>query len=164
MSGGGDGWDHSAYPPGGVEGTQRGGLLRCGDLADLGPPAPDAGRDASCGAQSVCGPSGGREEFGQLLLAQPHERGWERARDKEVAGGGASWVWNLAQEHFYDACQTVDWYHAMEHRSDVPELLHGEGTSAAKRWYRPAETALYNVMQSGLRWRSQTLRTGAQSR
>jgi hypothetical protein len=86
---------------------------------------------------------GGPEEFGQLLWAQAQRRGWEWARDKEVVGDGAAWVWNLAQEHFYDGCQIVEWYHALEHLSDVAGLLHGEETPAAKRWYRSAETALY---------------------
>jgi hypothetical protein len=86
---------------------------------------------------------GGPEEFGQLVWARAQQRGWEWARDKEVVGDGAVWVWRVAQTHFYDGCQIVDWYHALEHLSDVAELLYGEETPAAQRWYRSAETALY---------------------
>jgi len=50
---------------------------------------------------------------------------------------------NVAQEHFYDAREAVDWYHAMEHLSAVAGLLHGEGTPAANKWYKSAEKALY---------------------
>ena len=53
----------------------------------------------------LCGP----EVLGQVLWAQAQRRGWEWARDKEVVGDGASWVWNVAQDHFYDARQVVDW-------------------------------------------------------
>lgn len=86
---------------------------------------------------------GGPEVFGQLLWAQAQKRGWEWAREKEVVGDGADWVWNVAQDHFYDGRQVVDWYHGLEHLSDVAALLHGEGTPAAKRWYTSAETSLY---------------------
>jgi hypothetical protein len=54
---------------------------------------------------------GGPELFGQMLWAEAKRRGWEGAADKEVVGDGAAWVWNQAQEHFYDTRQAVDWYH-----------------------------------------------------
>jgi len=37
----------------------------------------------------------------------------------------------------------VDWYHATEHLGVAAKLLHGEDPPAAKRWYRRAETTLY---------------------
>jgi hypothetical protein len=86
---------------------------------------------------------GGPEWFGQLLWAEAQRRGWEWARDKQVVGDGAAWVWNVTQDYFYDAQQVVDWYHAVEHLAGIAPLLHGEGTPAAKRWYKAAQTALY---------------------
>jgi hypothetical protein len=32
-----------------------------------------------------------------------------------VIGDGALWIWNIADEPFYGACQIVDLYHAREH-------------------------------------------------
>jgi hypothetical protein len=86
---------------------------------------------------------GGPEVLGQMLWAEAKRRGWEGAKDKEAVGDGAPWIWNVAQDHFYDAQQVIDWYHAMEHLSDIASLLHGEGTPAAKRWYKSAQTTLY---------------------
>jgi len=86
---------------------------------------------------------GGAELLGQMLWAEAKQRGWEGAKDREVVGDGAPWVWNTAQDYFYDAKQVVDWYHAMEHLAGIAALLHGEGTPATKRWYKSAETALY---------------------
>ena len=86
---------------------------------------------------------GGPKELGQMLWAQAQQRGWEGARDKQVVGDGAAWVWNIAQDYFYDAYQVVDWYHGTEHLADIATLLHGEGTPAAKRWYKSAQTTLY---------------------
>lgn len=86
---------------------------------------------------------GGPERLGQMLWAEAKQRGWEGAKDREAIGDGAPWIWNLVQDHFWDARQAIDWCHALEHLSDVATLLHGEGTSAAKRWYKSAEKALY---------------------
>jgi hypothetical protein len=86
---------------------------------------------------------GGPELFGQLLWAEAQRRGWERAKDTQVVGDGAAWVWKTTRTHFFDARQAVDWYHAMEHLSDAGAMLHGEGTAGAKRWYRSAQRTLY---------------------
>jgi hypothetical protein len=86
---------------------------------------------------------GGPELFGQMVWAEAQARRWEQALDTQVVGDGAPWIWNLAGEHFYDSRQVVDWYHATEHLGVAAKLLHGEGSAAAKRWYRRAETALY---------------------
>jgi len=86
---------------------------------------------------------GGPELFGQLVWAEAQARGWEQAVDTQVVGDGAPWIRNLADEHFYDNRQVVDWYHATEHLALAAKLLHGEGSAAAKRWYKRAKTTLY---------------------
>ena len=86
---------------------------------------------------------GGPEEFGQKLWALAKAYGWERAQGRQVVGDGGPWIWNQVAEHFYDAEQTVDWYHATEHLAHVALLMHGEGTPANTRWYNATCTALY---------------------
>ena len=86
---------------------------------------------------------GGPDVFGQMMWAEAKRRGWEQAVDKEVVGDGAPWIWNLAQEHFYDGQQVVDWYHATEHLGEIAKLVHGEGTKTAHRWYNEAQKKLY---------------------
>jgi hypothetical protein len=93
---------------------------------------------------------GGAELFGQLVWAEAQARGWEQAMDTQVVGDGAPWIWNLAGEHFYDSRQVVDWYHATEHLGVAAKLLHGEGSAAAKRWYKRAETKLYQGHAEGI--------------
>ena len=66
-----------------------------------------------------------------------------QAEDSLAIGDGALWIWNLVGEHFYASHQLVDWYHATEHLASVAKTLHGEGTPAARRWYRRWETKLY---------------------
>jgi len=86
---------------------------------------------------------GGPEVFGQLLWAAAKERGWEEADDRQVIGDGIPWIWNQAQEHFYDGQQVVDWFHGTEHLAGIAKCLYGEETLGARRWYKAAQTKLY---------------------
>ena len=86
---------------------------------------------------------GGPEVFGHKAWALAKRRGWEWAKDHQAIGDGAPWIWNLVQDYYYDAQQALDWYHGTEHLAHVAVLLHGEETPAGKRWYRSAQTALY---------------------
>ncbi len=51
-----------------------------------------------------------------------------------MLGDGAKWIWNLADEHFPDAVQIVDRFHAKHHLSDVAKSIYGAGTNLAKQW------------------------------
>ena len=86
---------------------------------------------------------GGPELFGRQLWAEARQRFWMHAEDSLTLGDGASWIWNLVGEHFYDSHQLVDWYHATEHLVSAAKTLHGEGTPTGRRWYRRWETKLY---------------------
>src|SRR5213078_1316564 len=52
------------------------------------------------------------EEFGKRIYLEAWNRGWSRAETKVVMGDGPEWIWNLADQHFPDAIQIVDLYHA----------------------------------------------------
>ena len=77
------------------------------------------------------------------MWAEARGRHWERAIDNIVIGDGATWIWNLATEHFHASRQTVDWYHASEHLANAGNILYGEGSPKACRWHRSMETPLY---------------------
>jgi hypothetical protein len=86
---------------------------------------------------------GGPEDFGNLLWAEARTRGWEQVYDTQTIGDGARWIWNLANEHFFDSLQTVDWYHATEHLYIAAQLHSPDENTAMKRWYNRAETKLF---------------------
>jgi hypothetical protein len=101
---------------------------------------------------------GGPEMLGQKLWAEAKQRGWEGAKDREVLGDGAPWIWNIVQDYFYDARQGIDWFHGLEHLADAATLLYGEDTAARKRWYKAAQKALY---QGHAAWIAKALRKSA---
>jgi hypothetical protein len=80
----------------------------------------------------------GVEGFGRQL--RQRAEGWQvdKARRVVFMGDGAPWIWNLADEHFPDAVEIVDFYHAVEHLWAVGEALFGdrERSTATKAWVR----------------------------
>jgi hypothetical protein len=62
-------------------------------------------------------------EFGILMAAEARRRGASHVRQLAALGDGAAWIWNLAAQHFPEATQIVDLYHAREHLHDLAKLL-----------------------------------------
>ncbi len=86
---------------------------------------------------------GGPERFGQLVWSEAQRQGWEQFFETQVIGDGAVWIWNLAQQHFFDSRQTVDWYHATAHLHAAAHFYYPHNPARAQRWYNQAETSLY---------------------
>jgi hypothetical protein len=76
-------------------------------------------------------------DFGAAVQAEARRRGLGRARYVYVVMDGAVWLWDLAQDRFADAIQTLDFHHARDHLWALAQALHGEGTEAARAWVRP---------------------------
>jgi hypothetical protein len=58
-------------------------------------------------------------QIGQLLWATGCQRQAHLAQELIFLGDGAEWIWNLVQEHFPEAVQIVDWFHATEYIAPV---------------------------------------------
>ena len=74
--------------------------------------------------------------FAARVEREARRRGFERAARRAVLGDGAKWIWNLAAEHFPDALQIVDRFHAKQHLSNVAKSIYGAGTDLGARWAR----------------------------
>lgn len=62
------------------------------------------------------------EEFGNRIYTEAVRRAIAQARKVIFLGDGAKWIWGIADEHFPDAIQIVDLYHAREHLTKVANL------------------------------------------
>lgn len=73
-------------------------------------------------------------EFAARVVREARRRGFDRAQHQGVLGDGSKWIWNLATEHFPDAVQILDRYHAKEHLADVAKSIYGPGSDLADQW------------------------------
>jgi hypothetical protein len=73
-------------------------------------------------------------EFGIRLYAEAAARGLAPAADVVVLGDGAIWIRKLAEEHFPEATQILDFQHAREWVRKVAEAVWGEGSAKAAAW------------------------------
>ena len=74
------------------------------------------------------------DTFGQRIYQEAMRRGLNRAGEVCVLGDGASWIWNIADEHFYGAIQIVDLYHAREHYWNVAKACFGQKMDRLQQW------------------------------
>jgi hypothetical protein len=74
------------------------------------------------------------EDFGKLLYALAISHGLHRARQLVVVGDGAAWIWRLVAEHFPQAVQIVDIWHAREHIWKVARAVFVPGSPEASAW------------------------------
>jgi hypothetical protein len=73
-------------------------------------------------------------EFAARACREAARRGFDRAPRRAVLGDGAKWIWNLATEHFPDAIQIVDRFHAKQHLSDAAKAIWGATGAEHKPW------------------------------
>ena len=74
--------------------------------------------------------------FAARVEREATRRGFARAARRAVLGDGAPWIWNLATEHFPDAVQIVDRFHAKGHLSDVGKAVYGPTSDLGRTWAR----------------------------
>ena len=72
--------------------------------------------------------------FAARVVREATRHGFDRAARQAVLGDGATWIWNLADEHFPDAVQIVDRFHAKQHLSDVSKSIYAAGSDLAQQW------------------------------
>ena len=73
-------------------------------------------------------------EAGWRIYGEAARRGLRRAAQVIVIADGAPWVWGIAAEHFPEAVEIVDLYHARQHLADLSKLVYGVGSQKAKQW------------------------------
>ena len=75
-------------------------------------------------------------EFGKRVYREALKRGWHGAKKKVVIADGAEWIWNLVAEHFREAMQIVDLYHARQHLWEVVRQLYPYEEIKQKAWMK----------------------------
>jgi hypothetical protein len=81
-------------------------------------------------------------EFGKRIYREALKRGWRLGKKRVVIGDGAEWIWTLVAEHFPDAIQIVDLYHARQHLWEVARQLYPHEDSKQKAWMKAHQKRL----------------------
>jgi hypothetical protein len=82
-------------------------------------------------------------KFGDLLWATGFQRQALQAQELIFLGDGADGIWNLVQEHYPEAVQIVDWFHAAEHLAKVAHSAFPEEPEARRHWLERHREALW---------------------
>ena len=72
--------------------------------------------------------------FGADLWRKACQHGYRQASRRAFLSDGSHWIRAIAELHFPDAVQTLDWYHLSEHLSKCANELFGEGTEESRQW------------------------------
>jgi hypothetical protein len=76
------------------------------------------------------------EELGPRIYAEAVRRGLNRAGKVALLGDGAVWIRGIAEEHFPNAIQIVDLFHALEYLWDIGKLVYGPTGATVTRWFQ----------------------------
>ena len=82
-------------------------------------------------------------DFGRLLWATGCQRLAEQASELVFVCDGAAWIWNLVHDHYPEAIQIVDWYHAVEYIAPVASAVFGENTPESQAWRERVRSDLW---------------------
>jgi hypothetical protein len=84
-------------------------------------------------------------EFGSLMWASGVQQHAQLAQELVILGDGAEWIWNLVAEHFPQAVQILDWFHATEYLAPVAKAAFST-EEAQNEWIAHAKQALWDGM------------------
>ena len=82
-------------------------------------------------------------EFGYLMWASGVHRHAQLARELVILGDGAEWIWNLVAEHFPQAVQILDWFHASEYLAPVAKAAFST-EEAQNEWLAQTKQTLWD--------------------
>ncbi len=84
-------------------------------------------------------------EFGSLMWATGVHHHAQLARELVILGDGAEWIWNLVEEHFPQAVQILDWFHATEYLMPVAKAAFST-EEAQNDWVAQTKQTLWDGM------------------
>ena len=83
------------------------------------------------------------ETFGWHLWQEAVRCGVLSAAEVVVLGDGAHWIWKVAELHFPQATQILDWYHASEYLWEAASAVWGETQPQREAWAHQQLGALW---------------------
>jgi len=91
-----------------------------------------------------CAVLGDVSTFTPVLLDLARRTGFKQATRSCITADGAAWIWRVADAHFPDSVQIVDWYHARAHLSLAAQALLGDRPARANAWFHAHTDDLFD--------------------
>ncbi|MBN2256515.1 MAG: ISKra4 family transposase [Anaerolineaceae bacterium] len=82
------------------------------------------------------------KDFGRLMWTTGFQHQVQLANELIILGDGARWIWDLVSEHFPQAIQIVDWFHACEYLDPVAKAAF-RNENQRQEWVKQTKTALW---------------------
>jgi hypothetical protein len=82
------------------------------------------------------------QDFSDLVWATGFDHHADQAQELIFVADGAEWIWNIVQQHYPQAVQIVDWYHACEYIAPVAKVAFKDPL-AREHWIQAVKTALW---------------------
>lgn len=82
------------------------------------------------------------EQFADLVWARGFERQADQAQELIFVADGADWIWRIVEQHFPQAVQIVDWYHACQYLAPVAQAAF-ETDEEQTLWIEQTKAALW---------------------
>jgi hypothetical protein len=95
-------------------------------------------------AARYCAVLGDVSAFTPVLLDLARRTGFENTVRSCITADGAAWIWNLADTHFPDSVQIVDYYHARQHLSLAAQALFPDRPAHANAWFHAHTDDLFD--------------------
>jgi hypothetical protein len=80
--------------------------------------------------------------FSDLVWATGFERLASQAQELIFIADGARWIWDIVDEHFPDAVQIIDWYHACQYLFPVAQVAYAD-EAQAEEWLERVKSYLW---------------------
>jgi hypothetical protein len=97
------------------------------------------GLDTGVIRRGCVGTLGDLDEFRPLVLELGRQWRLHTTTELIILGDGAVWIWRLADTHYAQAIQILDFWHLTEHLGNVARARYGSETEAGQAWVKQAQ-------------------------
>lgn len=101
---------------------------------EIGPVRDPDSVTYSAAIESAAATGSTPSDFARRIDRESERRRFMEAKRRVVIGDGALWIWNLASEHFPDAIEIIDLFHAKQHLSETAKEIFGPQSPKTRPW------------------------------
>jgi hypothetical protein len=114
-----------------------------GDVVSIDPPESSVIREVHTVPRSYTAVLGDVETFAPGLVRAAQVQGFFDAVPSSIPADGAAWIWGIADRHFPQSTQIVDWYHARQHLADAAQAHFPDQPHQAAAWLQAQSEVLF---------------------